>query len=164
MIVIIEGLDCCGKSTLSKRFAEKYNFEYVKESYTNDNEEKLNRIKRMFDRLIDSNKNYIYDRTTLIDDFVYDFLNKQKSVLSEHLNLILSLLSECKIVHLVLDEQIREQRFNERGDEYVSNDMIDQIRENYFEFYTNIKNVKICELTNNIEQDVDKIMEVIKND
>ncbi|MBR6907717.1 AAA family ATPase [bacterium] len=163
MIVIIEGLDCCGKTTLSKRFAEKYNFEYIKESYTDDNNEKVNRIKLLSERLSDS-KNYIYDRTTLIDDFVYDFLNKEKSVLHEYLTTILSLLSKCKIVHLTLDEEIREQRLNERGDKYITNDMIKQINENYFNFYTNISNVRSYELTGDIEQDVDQIMEVIKND
>ena len=44
MIVIIEGLDGVGKTTLSKRFAEKYDFEYIKESYTDDCKEKEKRI------------------------------------------------------------------------------------------------------------------------
>lgn len=164
MVIIIEGLDCTGKTTLSKRFSEKYNFTYIKESYTDSDIEKVNRLNDLFKRVVQNDQNYIYDRTTVIDDFVYDFLNEKQSSLQDYKDLIYAILSQCKIIHLILDEKTRLKRFNERGDQYITNDMIEQIRTNYVRFYTNVKNVHFYDLTKDIEKDVQNIMEVVKND
>ena len=163
MIVIVEGLDCVGKTTLSKKFAEKYDFEYVKESYTSDCKEKEARITRMLERLM-SGRNYIYDRTTLIDDFIYGFLNKQPSTLENYKNIILAILSQCHIFHLVLDEQIRRDRFDKRGDEYVSKEMMAHIAAYYGCFYADLDNVNFYELQLDDEKDIENIMEEIKNE
>ena len=163
MIVIVEGLDGCGKTTLCKRFAEKYDFEYIKESYTDDCKEKEGRMIKMLERLTDG-KNYIYDRTTLIDDFVYGFLNKQPSTLTKYKNIVLSILSQCHIFHLVLDEETRRQRFEQRGDAYITNEMIAHIAAYYGVFYADLPNVHFFELQPDNEQNVKKIMEEINND
>lgn len=163
MIVIIEGLDGVGKTTIAKRFSEKYNFQYIKESYTDDHKEKEKRVNDLVQRL-QSNENYIYDRTTLIDDFVYSFLNKSESTLLQYKKTIIESLSQCRICHLTIDESVRKQRFEQRGDEFVTNDMMKQIAKNYYDFYSQINNVIIVYLTGDIEQDVDNLREVIIND
>lgn len=163
MVVIIEGVDGVGKTTICQQIAANHDIKYIKESYTDDCKEKERRIVSMFERLI-SDKNYIYDRTTLIDDFVYSFLNKKESTLSDYFDIITALLSRCKIVHLYLDDKIREQRFNERGDQYITNKDIEQIAENYERFYNYLDNVQFVELTGDLQKDVKKIMEVIIND
>lgn len=163
MIVIIEGLDGVGKTTLSKQFAEKYDFEYIKESYTDDCEEKEKRVVYLLERLL-SKKNYIYDRTTLIDDFVYSFLNKKESTLNQYKPIILSLLSQCQVFHLILDEEIRNKRFEERGDKYVTKEMIAHIAAYYGIFYSDLDNVHFLEITEDNNENIKKIMEVIENE
>ena len=163
MIIIIEGLDGVGKTTFSKKFSQKYNFKYIKESYTNSCEEKEKRVKLMLERLMDEN-NYIYDRTTLIDDFVYGFLNESKSSLSNYFDIIVSILSHCKIYNLTIDEKIRKERFEQRGDDYIKNDMIEKIKQQYENFYSKLEKVKNFELTLDSEKDIERMMEEIKND
>lgn len=160
MIVIIEGLDCCGKTTICDEIANKYNFKYIKESYTNNCEEKECRMINMLTRLTE-NKNYIYDRTTLIDDFVYSFLNETRSSLLDYFEIIIKILSKCKIIHLELDEQIRKQRFNKRGDQYITDDDIKKIVKQYKQFYQNLNNVQYIKLSGDLNKDVEQIMEVI---
>lgn len=163
MVIIIEGLDGVGKTTLSKKIAQDYKFKYIKESYTEDSREKKARVARMMINQIDR-KIYIYDRTTLIDDFVYGFLNKKQSPLLNYLKKIKQTLSESVIIHLQLDEQKRQKQFNQRGDNYITNDDVKKIDQNYKQFYLDLKNVNYINLTGNIEKDVEKIMEVVKND
>ena len=163
MIVIIEGLDGVGKTTLSEQIADKYNFKYIKESYTNNCEVKECRMIDMLTRLTES-KNYIYDRTTLIDDFVYSFLNETRSSLLNYFEIIIKILSKCKIIHLELNENIRKERFNKRGDQYVTNNDIKKIDKEYKNFYQNLNNVQYVSLTGNLEKDIEKVMEVIDYD
>lgn len=113
------------------------------------------------ERLLDD-ENYIYDRATLIDDFVYSFLNKERSTLLNYFDIIILLLSKCKIIHLKLDEKIRKQRFDQRGDQYITNNDIKKIAKEYKNFYLNLNNVLYFNLTDNLEKDVERLMEVIK--
>lgn len=163
MIVVIEGLDGVGKTTVAKKLCSEYGFEYIKESYTDDSEEKKSRVVLFAQRLCDG-KDYIYDRTTLIDDFVYNFLNKTQSDLIDAKQSIVALLSQSKIFHLSIDEDIRKKRFEERGDEFVTNDKMKQIDEQYKQFYTELKNVEEFNLTEDLESDVKRLIRRIKND
>lgn len=157
MIIIVEGLDGVGKSTLCKKFSQKYNFEYIKGTFTDNIQEKENRIVILLGQLFD-NKNYIYDRNTLIDDFVYYFLNDDKADLEPYFDIIKGILNHCKIFHLILDESKRKERFINRGDEYITNDMITTISENYAKLYKRLNClVYLFPLSNNLENDIDKI-------
>lgn len=163
MIVIIEGLDGVGKTTIAKQIQYDYKYEYIHESYTDDIKIKEDRILLMLTRLMEDEK-YIYDRTTLIDDFVYSFLNKQQSTLFNYKNIIIEILKKCKIIHLELDEQIRKKRFEQRGDEYVTNDKMSLIDKQYHEFYKQLPNVQYVNLTEDNEENINKIMRRIEND
>lgn len=160
MIVIVEGLDCIGKTTICQKISKQYNYHYIKESYTDDNSIKQNRIINMLIKLFD-NQNYIYDRTTLIDDFVYDFLNKKPSDLYKYKQIIISILNKCKIIHLQLDQQIQKQRLQQRGDQYIKDNDIKIIQKQYQQFYNKLDNIKYVKLTTNLDEDIQKIMEVI---
>ena len=119
----------------------------------------------MLIRILDKQKDYIYDRATIIDDFVYDFLNDEKhSDLYEYRDIIYSILAHCKVIHLRLDEQTRQKRFDQRGDQYITSDMIRHIKYKYELFYDNVPNVKYIDLTGDLQKDIDKVMEEIKND
>lgn len=163
MVVIIEGLDGVGKTTICQAICDQEPmFTYVKESYTSDNKEKENRIQLMLQRVLDS-KAYLYDRTTLIDDFVYGFLNETESSLSQYIDVIVSILSHCQIYHLRLDEKVRRQRFSERGDQYITEEMIDGIAEGYSQFYQLFDHVQMFDLTGDIDQDVKKLIRRISD-
>lgn len=162
MILIIEGLDGVGKTTLSKIFAEKYNFEYIHESYIDDPVAKESRYYNFLKRL-NSDKNYIYDRITIIDDFVYEFLNIEKSSLHLFEKGIIKALNEVCVIHLELDEEVRKSRFEKRGDEYVTNDMMSLIKTNYEKFYKKIsKSVSYLKLTGDKEQDIEQMMKILR--
>lgn len=164
MVVIVEGLDGIGKTTICKELCDQEPmFTYVKESYTPDNKEKENRIQLMLQRILDS-KSYLYDRTTLIDDFVYNFLNETESSLSKYTDIIVSLLSHCRIFHLRLDEQIRRQRFEQRGDQYITNDMMDNVAAAYSKFYQQLENVEFVDLSGVLSKDVKKLVRRINDD
>ena len=152
-----------GKTTICKQLCDQEPaFSYIKESYTSDNKQKENRISLMLQRILDS-KTYLYDRTTLIDDFVYNFLNETESSLSKYQDIIISLLSHCQIFHLRLDEQIRSERFNSRGDQYITNDMIDDVAEAYSKFYQQLENVEFVDLSGTLSKDVKKIVRRIND-
>ena len=164
MVIIVEGLDGVGKTTICKELCNQDpGLIYVKESYTSDNVEKENRIKLMLERIMNPGT-FLYDRTTLIDDFVYNFLNESDSSLANYLDIILVLLSHCQIFHLHLNEQVRQQRFEQRGDEYITNDMMKDVAKAYQVFYTNLDNVENIELSGVLSQDVKKLVRRIKND
>lgn len=163
MIVIIEGLDGVGKTTIANKLADKLHWLYVHEGFTDDKNLKMHRVKLLFSRLM-NNVDCIYDRTSLIDDFVYEFLNKSETPFKKHEALIKLLLTDCTIFHLEIDEQIRQKRFNKRGDEYITNDMIQAIDKQYKKFYKNIKNVKYIKLSGDLNKDVNKLLEEIENE
>lgn len=163
MIVIIEGLDGVGKTTIAKQIEKDYKYEYIHESYTDNVKAKEDRILLMLARLMEDEK-YIYDRTTLIDDFVYSFLNKQQSTLSNYQQIIIEILKKCKVIHLELDEKIRKKRFEQRGDEYITSDKIKLIDKQYKQFYKQLPNVQHIELTEDNEKNINEIIRRIEND
>ena len=154
MIVIVEGIDGVGKTTLAKEISKRLNYKYIHESYTDDIIEKEARIVKLLERII-SGENYMYDRTTLIDDFVYSFLNQTTSTLINYSEIIIFLLSKCHIFHLELNEKKRLERFNSRGDEYVTNEDMKRVTKNYKEFYSCLKNVDYIVLHGDLDKDVE---------
>ena len=163
MIVLIEGLDGVGKTTVSKLLAEKLSYIYIHESHSDDNVEKEGRIKEFSDRLSDGN-NYVYDRSTLIDDFVYAFLNKEESSLVKRKEEIIDILHQSKIFHLEIDEDVRKKRFEDRGDEFVTNETVEIARREYEKFYERLSNVEFVKLCNDNEKNVNELIRRIKND
>lgn len=163
MVVIVEGLDGTGKTTLTKRFADKYKFDYVKGSYTNSDDEKLERLKTLLSQIFDVKKNYIYDRCTIIDDFVYNFLDKKEPRFKEYIDIIKSILNHCKIIHLIIEEKERNKRFLNRGDDYITSDMIETISKNYVKFYKDMGiSLNVYALSNDVDKDIENIYKLIK--
>lgn len=154
--------DGVGKTTICKELCNQDpGLVYVKESYTNDNIEKERRIRLMLERIMNPGT-FLYDRTTLIDDFVYSFLNESESSLSKYLDIILVLLANCQIFHLRLDEKTRRERFDERGDKYITNDMMTNVANAYSKFYQQLNNVEMFDLSGVLSKDVKKLVRRIK--
>lgn len=162
MIVIIEGLDGVGKTTICKEICKIKKYVYIKESFTDNIEEKKKRLIKMIERIIDDNI-YIYDRASIIDDFIYDFLNDYESYYYSYRDIVNSILNHCKIIHLVLNEEERTKRFIRRGDKYINNEHIDIISSNYRQYYKNQNSIiYLFPLTNDLEKDINKIIKIIE--
>ena len=150
MIVIFEGLDGVGKTTLCKQLTETYNYNYIKGSYTNSSKEKVDRLLDLLPKLFDNNV-YIYDRCTLIDDFVYTQLDDLEPAFKDYFDIIKSILNHCIIIHLTIPEEERNKSFLNRG---ISN--------RYRQFYKELGClVYLFPLSNNLENDIKKIYNII---
>lgn len=126
MVYIFEGLDGTGKTTLVQKLSEelkKRNIRHnvIKESVTHDEDEKKDRINRNA-LLRFRNKITIYDRATIIDDFVY------KPVIDGEASLLNTLVSDTvcngRTVVFYLEAPIDTlcERIGKRGDEYLDYD------------------------------------------
>lgn len=134
MVYVIEGPDGVGKSTVMKALKKIMpEAVFVKESYTPSIDERIKRVGVFRDYLL-SNKTVVYDRATVVDDFVYEpVVAKQKSHLSEPV--IQQLLHCATIVYIDCDVKILEKRLASRGDEYIEAHHVPLIKEQYEKFF-----------------------------
>lgn len=161
MVVIVEGLDGIGKSTLCDQFKGEY--EVIHEGYPGETPGV--RIERMI-RLasnIKSDKTVIYDRCTCIDDFIYCELNKNTSELTNMLPIVQNLLNDCKIVHMTLDKQTHLERFKKRGDEYITESRFEHLDRYYREFYNQLDFVYSLQSNGDLKADINQLRRIIND-
>lgn len=166
MVIILEGLDGVGKSTISRMLSDKIGFPIIAERYPGNDMSIKNERFELLKNNVKSKKNVIYDRCTCIDDFVYSFLNNnKKSDMIDYVSQIEAVLSECIIIHLSpsnYDKYI--VRFKKRGDEYVSIDDLNIISNSYTDFYSklSLNPVHIKSYNNDLYLTIRKIIEHLK--
>ena len=140
MLYIMAGADGSGKSTcfetLKRYLGNKAVF--VKESYTPSVEERLARVRKIA-KLAQSDKIVIYDRATVLDDMVYEpVLQKKESIFHKNVDVYVQveqILQNAKILYFTCENAALKERLEERGDEYVTFDDIENIREMYEEVF-----------------------------
>jgi thymidylate kinase len=131
MIIILEGNECCFKTTIANKVSKKLNFPIIKGSSFElsqcTNEELFKRFKEfakmdnvIFDRFIYSNLVY----ASLYQD--YSILNEQQVKEIEDL-----IKYKAKLFYFFADDQMIRERLQQRGDDYVEEDMISKISEKY---------------------------------
>lgn len=163
MIIIVEGLDGVGKTTFCNKFVDEFDWEYVKGTMPRNFDEKIEVLKKLLEQVA-SEENYIYDRIPLIDDFVYHFLDGATSDLDEIFPIIKLVLSKCLIIHLTVPENVRKQRFDSRGDEYVLNEQMPMIMDNYLQFYSKLEcPIILYPLSDNLDNDIIKINKIVES-
>ena len=146
MVVVIEGIDGVGKTTLCEALKKVLNNEtfgadilYHKESAPGKSI--VERFKRLatYDCCVNDNRIHIYDRATIIDDFVYEPLfNECESCFSISPLCVLcisEMLRRSLIIHLTAPVPLIEERLSQRGDRYVTKSDIHAIRKLYNTFY-----------------------------
>lgn len=132
-IIIVEGSDCAGKTSLIESLSEHYGFDIVKGSSFEHSQctqsELLNKFLDMtnkkriiLDRFIYSNEVYasLYDDYAILSDEERRYIEtiiKDKSVL----------------IYLKADTPTLVNRMNVRGDEYVTVDKLQSIKDKYEE-------------------------------
>lgn len=145
MVVILEGIDGAGKSTALEQLKELFGDSayYIKEvnpgPKLSTRMEKLNLLQER----VGSKSLYIYDRSTCIDDLVYEpIMAGMPSVFeinTKLLDKVISCLQKCLILHFDIDEKTAAKRINQRGDDYVTSDKLDSIKFKYQEVYKTLK-------------------------
>lgn len=134
MLIILEGNECCFKTTVAEKLSKQLNIPVVKGSSFEfsqcTNEELFERFKELaqldnviIDRFIYSNRVY----ATLYEDYAI-LSNEQRHYIEDIIR------HKSTVYYLFADDEIIKQRISQRGDDYVNLDMVSNINN----FYSNI--------------------------
>ena len=138
MIIITVGIDCSGKSTLIEKLAEELDYIILRGSSFELTAGKTNQ--ELFDTFVGLTDvdNVVFDRFTYCN-YCYAPLYDDYSVLTEEQVRFIEreLKGEAIVIHLTADTETIKQRFETRGEEYVSVDKIDTIKSSYNEILAN---------------------------
>ena len=150
MVIIIDGLDCSGKSTVYDRLRSELDGAYfLKDSYPAPSDiERMDRL-ALFKRRSAEPYLYVYDRATVIDDPVYEYLfNERTSILEEEMDS--ETFKNCLVLHFTVDKDVWLKRMEDRGDAYVDIDDYEAIIESYDAFYRKYqpKMLEVIDTTN----------------
>lgn len=131
MLIILEGNECCFKTTVAEKLSKKLGWDIVKGSsfelaQCNNAElfEHFLGITHMKNKIVDR---YIYS------NLVYASLYKDFAIINEEQQNIIedTLKDKAIIVYLYASPDVIKERLEERGDDYVEVDMIESINEKY---------------------------------
>lgn len=132
-VILVEGSDCSGKTSLIELLSKELGFKVVRGSSFElsqcTNEELYEKFKEMtkeenviFDRFIYSNEVY----AQLFDDFAI-LTNEQRFEIEDSIN------SRAMLVYLEADMNTLTTRMDKRGDDYVTVDRLQGIKDKYEE-------------------------------
>lgn len=139
MVIIVDGLDCSGKSTVYDRlYQESKGMYFVRNAYPGpSDQERLDRLS-LFKRRVSEPYIYVYDRATVIDDPVYEYMfNGRDSILEDLMDP--SIFNNCLVIHFTVEKQEWFRRMVARGDQYVDIDKYDTVVNSYNRFYDKYK-------------------------
>ena len=165
MIVIVDGLDCSGKSTVYDRLYQNLDQAYfIKESYPGPSD--MERIDRLtsFHRRVEEPYLYVYDRASVIDDPVYEYRFNQRNSILEDL-LTERLFRDVLVLHFTVEKQEWLNRLSKRGDKYIDASEYESIVNAYNKFYAKFKPRVVTIDTTNLDPEgaYNKALEYIKD-
>lgn len=130
MIVILEGVDCVGKTTFAQELAKKTGYEIVKgSSFEIANLGQDGMFEHMMSLL--DKKNIIIDRF-FYSNLVYGYLYKYPMMnLNQYFELSKKLNKTGLVVYLHTNQFIIKERMENRGDDMIKSDEIVRILERY---------------------------------
>ncbi|RKJ28240.1 hypothetical protein D7X33_42715 [Butyricicoccus sp. 1XD8-22] len=142
-VIIVEGVDGAGKTTLINELSSQLNYDVVKgssfELSSCTNEELYNKFNDMttldnvvFDRFIYSNEVY----APLYKDFAL-LTDEQRREIERKMS------HKAIIVYLYADTETLIDRINVRGDDYVTVDKLDTIKEKYDESMSKVRGIGV---------------------
>lgn len=123
MLIILEGIDGSGKTTLSKKLSEKYKLPVIKFSYPKNDEEKNNMFLQYLKILYNNNFKLILDRSW-ISEIVYGNIMRDSCVLSDFQVEFLNYLVNLHNGRLYYCDIGAEKSYNnaiKRGEDYITN-------------------------------------------
>ncbi|MCY7977507.1 hypothetical protein [Bacillus inaquosorum] len=136
-LVILEGPDCCFKSTVAAKLSKGLKYPIIKgssfELATSGNEKLFEHFIKLADK-----DNVIIDRFAY-SNLVYAKKFRDYSILTEQqLRIIESeIKTKAKVAYLHADPKIIKERLSIRGDEYIEGKDIDSILDLYREVMSN---------------------------
>lgn len=139
MIYILAGADCTGKSTCFEELRRYLGNQalFIKESCTDSTIEKIARLERAKE-LAKSERLVIYDRATVLDDFIYNPIFAQAPSVFTTRDIeaeVTEFLRTVKIIYFTCTDTVLADRMFERGDEYVTFSDVTNIKQNYQDFF-----------------------------
>lgn len=163
MVIIVDGLDCSGKSTVYNKLYDTVNKAYfIKDSYPGpSDQERIDRF-NSFCRRVKEPYLYIYDRATVIDDPVYEYrFNQRDSILDGLLDE--SMFENVLVFHFTVEKEEWIRRMKARGDKYIDLDEYDDILNTYNRYYERYKpRVEVIDTTDiNPDQAYDIVLDKI---
>ena len=134
MIYILAGPDGAGKSTVVEYLKTVLkDVIFIKESYTSDVSERYDRLRKV-KYLLSCGRDIVYDRATILDDFIYEpVVAKKESVLNG--TDAIDVLKQVTIIYFNCDDKTLQERLLERGDDYVTFTDIPNIKAQYEKFF-----------------------------
>lgn len=162
-IIVFEGLDGTGKTSLAKAFAKKFGAEYVHndKSYNYD-EGKLNSYKYI-EKLKESNDSLVVDRLVHTGEAIYAPVYRGYTGIDYFSDLEKKMKKEFEIiiVYVTAQEDIVKERLSSRGEDYIKQEdmrMLNILYENYLA----LSKFKVIRYDNSKEGIEENAMEVAK--
>lgn len=171
MVTILAGNECTGKSTCFVHLrnivenSQAVDCLLIKEGHTNSELEKIGRVSYIRE-LVANNQAALFDRATMLDDLVYNPIidNKQSQLINEQTKeWYVDTLKQCQIIFFECSLDTIKQRLSQRGDEYIGESQLEQIRQGYeaiFEQY-GLEPIRINVDGLSEQEVVEKVMEVL---
>lgn len=133
-IIILEGPECAGKTTLAKRLSEQTGYPIVHRSKPETDEERNNMLQMYYDA-INEKRDVIFDRCWY-SEMVYGKVMRDKTYIDkvdmDALELAMAKNGGGIIIHCTDDILRLWHRCNDRGEDYVTDvDTLDAIRSRF---------------------------------
>ncbi|MEH7714257.1 ATP-binding protein [Bacillus velezensis] len=138
-MIILEGTDCCYKSTVADKLSKELGYPVIKGSSFELAKSGNEKLFEHFNKLADED-NVIIDRY-IYSNLVYARKFKGYSILTEDQQREIEekIRYKAKVVYLHADPKVIKQRLLERGDEYINDRDIEPVLELYREVMSNVR-------------------------
>ncbi|MEH7689831.1 AAA family ATPase [Bacillus velezensis] len=137
-MIILEGTDCCYKSTVADKLSKELGYPVIKGSNFELAKSGNEKLFEHFNKLADED-NVIIDRY-IYSNLVYARKFKDYSILTEDQQREIEekIRYKAKVVYLYADPKVIKQRLLERGDEYINDRDIEPVLELYREVMSDV--------------------------
>ncbi|MGE7840615.1 hypothetical protein ACQKNX_07480 [Lysinibacillus sp. NPDC093712] len=143
MSYIVVGTDCSGKTSLINMLADITEFKVMKGSSFSHSQCTQNEL---FEKFLEFTKmeNVIFDRFTYCNE-VYAPMYDDFAMLSDGQRRLIEkeMKNNATIIYLYADDEVLEQRFNCRGDDYVSLEKLKYAKYKYEEALHKVEHLEV---------------------
>lgn len=137
-MIILEGTDCCYKSTVADKLSKELGYPVLKGSSFELAKSGNEKLFEHFNKLADED-NVIIDRY-IYSNLVYAKKFKDYSILTEEQQRTIEkkIRDKAKVIYLYADAKVIKQRLRERGDEYINDRDIEPVLGLYREVMSDV--------------------------
>ncbi|RDY88676.1 AAA family ATPase [Bacillus amyloliquefaciens] len=137
-MIILEGTDCCYKSTVADKLSKELGYPVLKGSSFELAKSGNKKLFEHFNKLADED-NVIIDRY-IYSNLVYARKFKDYSILTKEQQRVIEekIRDKAKVIYLHADPKVIKQRLRERGDEYINDRDIEPVLELYNQVIDNM--------------------------